>query len=241
MTQKWLRQTDPKVNLNWLKSDSGPHLWVTFESILSHLNTPWGGTLGVTFESLLGHFSSFCVHCRVRSIAKQHMKLQQPSRSTTFGNVPRVQPPGTSPEVSRPNSREMTSLLSGVRKRVVSKRVVSADVPPERKPERGYVRQNHPFTKPPFYLPMTLFGGFAKGWFPKGWFRRMFPRNENRNEGTFAKTTLLRNRPFISQRPFSGKADTPWGPSPDSQKLFRRTILGSSRAPCYQRELLIFC
>ena len=44
--------------------------------------------------------------------------------------------------------------MSGVRKRVVSKRVVSADVPPERKPERGYVRQNHPFTKPPFYLPV---------------------------------------------------------------------------------------
>ena len=41
---------------------------------------------------------------------------------------------------------------------VVSKRVVLADVPPERKPERGYVRQNHPFTKPPFYLPITLFG-----------------------------------------------------------------------------------
>ena len=38
------------------------------------------------------------------------------------------------------------------------KRVVLADVPLERKPERGYVRQNHPFTKPPFYLPMTLFG-----------------------------------------------------------------------------------
>ena len=34
--------------------------------------------------------------------------------------------------------------LFGVDKRVVSKRVVSADVPPERKPERGYVRQNHP-------------------------------------------------------------------------------------------------
>ena len=33
-------------------------------------------------------------------------------------------------------------------------KVVSADVPPERKPERGYVRQNHPFTKPPFYLPV---------------------------------------------------------------------------------------
>ena len=44
--------------------------------------------------------------------------------------------------------------LFGVDKRVVSKRVVSADVPQERKPERGYVRQNHPFTKPPFYLPV---------------------------------------------------------------------------------------
>ena len=39
---------------------------------------------------------------------------------------------------------------SGVRKRVVSKRVVLADVPPERKPERGYVRQNHPFGNRPF-------------------------------------------------------------------------------------------
>ena len=31
---------------------------------------------------------------------------------------------------------------------------------------------------------------------------RMFPRKENRNEGTFAKTTLLRNRPFVSQWKF---------------------------------------
>ena len=46
--------------------------------------------------------------------------------------------------------------LFGVDKRVVSKRMVSAGVPAERKPERGYVRQNHPFTKPPFYLPVTL-------------------------------------------------------------------------------------
>ena len=44
--------------------------------------------------------------------------------------------------------------FSRVDKRVVSKRVVLADVPPERKPERGYIR--------------------------------MFPRNDNRNEGTFA-------------------------------------------------------
>ena len=46
-------------------------------------------------------------------------------------------------------------------------RVHSSDVPPEQKPERGYVR--------------------------------MFPQNENRNEGTFAKTTLLRNCPFVSR------------------------------------------
>ena len=45
--------------------------------------------------------------------------------------------------------------LFGVDKRVVSKRVVSADVPPEPKPERGYVRQNHPFRKPTFYLPVN--------------------------------------------------------------------------------------
>ena len=29
---------------------------------------------------------------------------------------------------------------------------VRSRVPPERKPGRGYIRQNHPFTKPPFYL-----------------------------------------------------------------------------------------
>ena len=90
------------------------------------------------------------------------------------------------------------SVISGVRKRVVSKRVVLADVPPERKSERGYVRQNHPFGNRPF-ISQWPFSVLTKGWFPKGWFWRMFPRNENRNEGTFAKTTLLGNRPFISQ------------------------------------------
>ena len=58
--------------------------------------------------------------------------------------------------------------------------------------------------KPPFYAtallsPSEPLWWLTKRWFPKGWFRRMFPRNENRNEGTFAKTTLLRNRLFISQ------------------------------------------
>ena len=30
--------------------------------------------------------------------------------------------------------------------------------------------------------------GLTKGWFPKGWVWRMFPRNENRNEGTFGRS-----------------------------------------------------
>ena len=67
--------------------------------------------------------------------------------------------------------------------------------PRNEKPERGYVRQNHPFGNRPL-ISQWPFLVLTKGWFPKGWFRRMFPRNENRNEGTFAKTTLLRNRPF---------------------------------------------
>ena len=37
---------------------------------------------------------------------------------------------------------------------------VNSHVPRERKPERGYIRQNRPFTKPPFYLPVRVwFGG----------------------------------------------------------------------------------
>ena len=77
-------------------------------------------------------------------------------------------------------------LVSGVHKRVVFQKGgfggcspgtktgtrVHSDVPPERKPERGYVR--------------------------------LFPLNESRNEGAFAKTTLLRNRPFVSQKAREG-------------------------------------
>ena len=98
-----------------------------------------------------------------------------------------------------PDSRESCeSIRANHATKAVSKRVVLADVPPERKPERGYVRQNHPFGNRPF-ISQWPFLVLTKGRFPKGWFRRMFSRNENRNEGTFAKTTLLRNRPFISQ------------------------------------------
>ena len=45
---------------------------------------------------------------------------------------------------------------------------VRSHVAPERKLERGCIRQNHPFTKPPFYLPprpmvYTLFPCFCQG------------------------------------------------------------------------------
>ena len=57
--------------------------------------------------------------------------------------------PGSSSATS-PKLLSLWTLRSGEPKRVVSKRVVLADVPPERKPERGYVRQNHPFRNRPF-------------------------------------------------------------------------------------------
>ena len=48
--------------------------------------------------------------------------------------------------------------------------------PPSRKPERGYIRQNHPFTKPLFCLPVThgwrLFRGFKKGLADRGGWRK---------------------------------------------------------------------
>ena len=69
--------------------------------------------------------------------------------------------------------KELPQEESGVDNRVVSKRVVLADVPLERKPERGYIR--------------------------------MFPRNENWNEGTFACSpgTKTRTRARSPKPPFT--------------------------------------
>ena len=82
-------------------------------------------------------------------------------------------------------------------------------------------------TPPPKTHLLTKIRGFAKGWFPKGGFggcspvpktgtrvhsdvppvpktgtrvHSNVPRYQNRTEGTFAKTTLLRNRLFVSSR-----------------------------------------
>ena len=59
------------------------------------------------------------------------------------------------------------------------------------------------FTRP-FAAAIAQFRGFAKGWFPKGWYWRMFLSTKNRNKGTFAKSALLRNHPFVSSRQIHG-------------------------------------
>ena len=66
--------------------------------------------------------------------------------------------------------------------------MVSADVPPERKSERGHVRQNHPFTKPPFYLPVKkiLSWAAANGGVTNGGLRGVWP----------PLPEIGRNRPF---------------------------------------------
>ena len=43
-------------------------------------------------------------------------------------------------------------------------------------------------------LKTLLNGEGPKGWFLKGWFWRMFPRNENRNEGMFGCSPGTKNR-----------------------------------------------
>ena len=70
---------------------------------------------------------------------------------------------------------------SEFRKRVVSKSVVLADVPRYQKPERRFIRM----LPGPKNRNEGTFG---------------FSPVQNRNEGAFPKTTLLRNRPFVSSR-----------------------------------------
>ena len=79
---------------------------------------------------------------------------------------------GRCSQVLQSHPLPISPLLSGVDKRVVSQRVVLADVPPERKPERGYIR--------------------------------MFPQNENRNDGMFACSpgTKTRTRVRSPKPPF---------------------------------------
>ena len=61
----------------------------------------------------------------------------------------------------------------------------------------------HPLAVHP--LPVTPkkggFGGCSPGTITGTRVRSRVPRNENRNEGTFAKTTLVRNRPFVNPCP----------------------------------------
>ena len=124
--------------------------------------------------------------------------------------------------------------LFGVDKRVVSKSVVSADVPPERKPERGYVRQNHPFTKPPFSLPVTNdscircpnqilgpaplqkcvgdfccinFGGFCRGFSWRIFLGTFSHKNEEKKIGEKIREKIRRPKTKIREKSILPKTD----------------------------------
>ena len=64
-------------------------------------------------------------------------------------------------------------------------------------------RQNHPFTKPPFYLPVSLFGGSQKGGFQKGGFGGCSPGTKTGTrvrspKPPFYETALLSPSELIS-------------------------------------------
>ena len=137
LTEEYVR------TLGFREKQTCSKLWLPFcvaiAPLISKENMPFSGTgnLSVFGGSQKGGFQ------------KGGSGGCSPERKPERGYV-RQNNPFTKPPFNLPMS------LFCVDKRVVSKRVVSADVPPERKPERGYVRQNHPFTKPPFYLPVMF-------------------------------------------------------------------------------------
>ena len=105
---------------------------------------------------------------------------------------------------------------------MVSKRVVSADVPPERKPERGYVRQNHPFTKPPFYLPVSLFG-VDKRVVSKRVVSADVPPGRTPERGYVRQNHPFTKPPFyLPVSPFAAKAYVPGGGSRIRPKKIRK-------------------
>ena len=98
---------------------------------------------------------------------------------------------------------------------------VRSHVPPERKPERGHIRQNHPFTKPPFHLPVIRANflltreNFKKGNLKKGVRCERFDRT---------LSVVLKSLSQGSHRTFLGPKRgfdrTFWG----SSNLFRGSI-----------------
>ena len=65
-------------------------------------------------------------------------------------------------------------------------------------------KTSHSLRRPIPWMPPDRGPGSQKGGFQKGWFWRIFPRNENRNEGTFACSpgTKTRTRLHSPTPPF---------------------------------------
>ena len=55
-----------------------------------------------------------------------------------------------------PRNENRNESIFGCPPRTKTRTRVHLRVPPEPKPERGHIRQNHPFTKPPFSLPVKV-------------------------------------------------------------------------------------
>ena len=232
MTQKWLSGIDRKVTPKWLKSDSKvTQKWpesgskvtlrVTFEVTLE---PPSGQSQKLTFESLLGHFNCFGVWGSLA--AKAHHKI-----SIRWS---------TQPSSGRCHLTENDYLMNHFRH-------ASGQSSRHRLPRhfsvcrlsgaaRRHVMFFTCFFQSSAFLDSLLWGVDKRVVFqgalperkPERGYIRMFPQNDNRNEGTFAcspgtknrnegtfaKTTLLRNRPLSPSdiRSLGNRGQQKWGP-----------------------------
>ena len=115
-----------------------------------------------------GHQSA--IFCEKSAVSSENLRLSAPSKSLNF------QEKGRKSVVFCENLRFGLSLSPPLKLAVTlvcpSKRIDILRFPRGLNLEKRLSR-------------LKVFGGSQKGGFQKGWFRRMFPRNENRNEGTF--------------------------------------------------------
>ena len=93
----------------------------------------------------------FCGNCKVNGT----YFTGQPRSRMILGSTKGWFPKGWFWRMCSPGTKTGTRAHSDVPPERKPGTRVRSHVPPERQPERGHVRQNHPFTKPPFYLPVN--------------------------------------------------------------------------------------